>query len=202
LQNSAPAPYPGTPGVGVIPRVMKFIVGNSKGHKTSPPASLRPINHLNPADAVVERTFEMRKIPDPCTGSRWTINGLSWDDITERPVLGTTEIWRFVNPSGMAHPMHVHLSMFQILDRQSFTVVNNEIVPTGSPHPPAPQEAGWKDTVIVNPNEIVRVIVPFEDYLGKFPYHCHILEHEDNEMMRQFETVTDAIFADGFEQPL
>ncbi len=199
LENSAPAPYPGTAGVGVIPRVMKFIVGSGDGYATAPPAVLRSMDYLNPADAVIERTFEMRKVPDPCTGSRWTINGLSWDDITERPILGTTEIWRFVNPSGMAHPMHVHLSMFQILDRQSFTVVDGNIVPSGSPQPPAPQEAGWKDTVMVNSNEIVRVIVPFEDYIGKFPYHCHILEHEDNEMMRQFETFPDPVFADGFE---
>jgi spore coat protein A len=199
LENSAPAPYPGTPGVGVVPRVMKFIVGSNLGHTTPPPATLRPLEQLDPADAVVERTLELRKVNDPCTGSMWTINGLMWDDITEMPVLGTTEIWRFVNRSGMAHPMHVHLSMFQVLDRQAFTVVDGNIVPSGSPAPPAPQEAGWKDTVIVNPSEIVRIIVPFADYAGRYPYHCHVLEHEDHEMMRQFETRTDAIFGNGFE---
>jgi spore coat protein A len=89
--------------------------------------------------------------------------------------------------------------MFQVLDRQAFTVVDGNIVPSGSPAPPAPQEAGWKDTVIVNPSEIVRIIVPFADYAGRYPYHCHVLEHEDHEMMRQFETRTDAIFGNGFE---
>ena len=53
--------------------------------------------------------------------------------------------------------------------------------------------------MIVNPSEIVRIIVPFADYAGRYPYHCHVLEHEDHEMMRQFETRTDAIFGNGFE---
>jgi spore coat protein A len=126
---------------------------------------------------------------------------LLWDNVTELPVLGTTEIWRFVNRSGMAHPMHLHLSMFQILDRQAFTVVDGNVVPTGSAVPPAPEEDGWKDTVQVNPLEIVRIIVPFADYAGRYPYHCHVLEHEDNEMMRQFETRADLVFRNGFDPP-
>jgi spore coat protein A len=69
---------------------------------------------------VVTRDFELRKSPEPCAGSIWTINGLSWDDITEFPKLGTTEIWGFVNRSGVTHPMHMHLVMFQVLDRQAF----------------------------------------------------------------------------------
>lgn len=201
LQNSAPAPYPGTPGVGVVARVMKFIVDANGGHAAPPPSSLRPIEHLDPAAAVVERTLELYKVNDPCTGSMWTINGLMWDDVTDLPVLGTTEIWRFVNRSGMAHPMHLHLSMFQVIDRQPFTLVGGNVVPGGPAVPAAPQEAGWKDTVLVNPNEIVRVVVPFKDYAGRYPYHCHVLEHEDHEMMRQFETRTDTIFGNGFDGP-
>ena len=114
-------------------------------------------------------------------------------------MLGTTEIWRFVNRSGMAHPMHLHLSMFQIVDRQPFTVVNGDIVPSAPATPPAAWESGWKDTVLVNPFEIVRVIVPFADYAGYYPFHCHVLEHEDHDMMRQFQTRTDVIFSSGFE---
>jgi len=79
--------------------------------------------------------------------------------------------------------------MFQVLDRQAFEEQGGQIVPIGSRVPPPAHEAGWKDTVQVGPNEIVRVIARFEDYTGKFPYHCHILEHEDHEMMRQFQTV-------------
>jgi cysteine-rich repeat protein len=86
--------------------------------------------------------------------------------------------------------MHMHLVFFQILDRDTFTTgAGGEIIPDGNPQPPAPQEAGWKDTAMVNPGEIVRVIARFEDYKGLYAYHCHILEHEDHEMMRQFQTV-------------
>ena len=85
--------------------------------------------------------------------------------------------------------MHMHLVMFQVLDIQPFTVVNDTVQVTGPPMPPEPSMAGWKDTVPVMPGEMVRVIARFDDYLGKFPYHCHMLEHEDHDMMRQFEVV-------------
>jgi cysteine-rich repeat protein len=85
--------------------------------------------------------------------------------------------------------MHMHLVMFQVLDRQAFEEQGGLVVPIGSPVPPPAHEAGWKDTVQVGPNEIVRVIARFEGYTGKYAYHCHILEHEDHEMMRQFQTV-------------
>jgi spore coat protein A len=190
LLNDAPAPFPGTAGVGVIPNVMKFVVGSATGHTAALPAALRPLDAIDPADAVVTRDFELAKQGDACAGTMWTINGLGWDDVTEYPELGTTEIWRFVNRSGVTHPMHMHLVMFQVLDRQAFEEIGGNVVPIGSPVPPPPHEAGWKDTVQVGPNEIVRVIARFERYTGRFPYHCHILEHEDHEMMRQFETVT------------
>jgi cysteine-rich repeat protein len=106
------------------------------------------------------------------------------------PALGTTEVWRFVNRSGHIHPMHMHLVFFQVLDRQPFEIVGDTINPLGSPLPPEPHETGPKDTVLVGPNEIVRVIARFEDFVGRFAYHCHVLEHEDHEMMRQFLTTT------------
>jgi cysteine-rich repeat protein len=83
----------------------------------------------------------------------------------------------------------MHLVMFQVLDRQPFDVVDDVVVPIGPPIAPPAHEAGWKDTVRVQRSEIVRVIARFESYTGKFAYHCHILEHEDHEMMRQFQTV-------------
>jgi spore coat protein A len=112
--------------------------------------------------------------------------GKLWDDITENPRLLDTEVWRFINRSGMTHPMHMHLVMFQVLDRQTFDDSGGTIVPTGPLVPPAAYEAGWKDTVQVAPGEMVRVIARFEGYEGLYAYHCHILEHEDHEMMRQF----------------
>jgi spore coat protein A len=94
----------------------------------------------------------------------------------------------------------MHLVMFQVLDRQKFTVVDDKQVPIGEPSPPPPSERGWKDTVAVYPYEIVRVIARFTDYAGAFPYHCHILEHEDHDMMRQFEVV-EAPGQDGTQEP-
>jgi len=74
--------------------------------------------------------------------------------------------------------------MFQVLDKANLT--------TGTPIPLQPWESNaWKDTVQVPPNSKVRVIMRFEDYPGKFPFHCHLLDHEDHEMMRQFQTMHD-----------
>jgi spore coat protein A len=81
----------------------------------------------------------------------------------------------------------MHLVAFQVLDRDGFTTgPGGEIIPNGTPQAPPGEESGWKDTAMVAPNEILRVIARFDDYEGAYPYHCHILEHEDNEMMRQF----------------
>jgi hypothetical protein len=85
--------------------------------------------------------------------------------------------------------MHLHLVQFQILDRQALMFVNGVTTPVGSPVPPADYERGWKDTVNVGAGERVRVIATFTDYPGKFAYHCHMLEHEDWDMMRQFEVL-------------
>jgi spore coat protein A len=69
-------------------------------------------------------------------------------------------------------------------------LVDGNVQTTGPPVAPDSSEAGWKDTTPVRPFEIVRVICRFEDYTGKYPYHCHILEHEEHEMMRQFKVLS------------
>jgi len=191
LENSAPAPFPN--GAVDVTRVMKFIVQPQSGHTDPIPSSLRTIERLQEGDSVMTRDLELKKSGlDSCGRSFWEINGLHWDDITEEPELGTTEIWRFINDSGVSHPMHMHLVFFQILDRDGFTRgPGGEIVPNGSPQSPPLEESGWKDTAMVAPNEILRVIVRFDDYTGLYAYHCHILEHEDHEMMRQFRVVPE-----------
>jgi spore coat protein A len=202
LVNSAPAPYPGTTGVGVVPDVMEFRVQADTGFTDPVPLALRTLEVLQESNAVEHRTFELTKAGgDSCSPFIWevvTTDGLNgpvlgskWDDITEFPELDTTEVWSFANRSGITHPMHMHLVMFQVLDRQSFEDVGGLIVPIGSTVPPPAHEAGWKDTVQVGPNEIVRVIARFDDYTGLFAYHCHILEHEDHEMMREFQVVPE-----------
>jgi hypothetical protein len=178
-----------------IPEIMKFIVQGQAGHTAPIPASLRPVERLHEADASVTRDLILAKTPGgACEGcSQWTINGLGFHDVREFPVLNSTEIWQFINRSGVTHPMHMHLTMFQVLDRQTFVVSNDSIIPVSSRVPPPPEEAGWKDTAAVPPSTIVRVITRFEDYVGRYPYHCHILEHEENEMMRQFQVVRSPV---------
>ncbi len=192
LKNSAPAPFPiGDPMHPALEDIMKFIVQAAPGHTAGLPGSLRPVTRILESESVQSRDFELARTasPGPCGGQNWTINGMHWDDVTEFPVLGTTEIWRFINHSESVHPMHLHLVEFQILDRQPFVMQGDSILLVGSPSPPTPPEAGWKDTAPVNPNEVLRVIARFEDFAGRYAYHCHILEHEDHEMMRQFQVV-------------
>jgi spore coat protein A len=193
LTNSAPSPFP-TGGAGPdIPNIMKFVVGAAPGHVAALPTVLAPVALIPESESVGERRFELRRVADDhCphnAAGRWTINGLGWNEVTEFPVLGTTEVWAWINRSGISHPMHLHLVSFQVLDRQNFTIVDGEVVPVGPRMPPAPNEAGWKDTVQATPGQITRIITRFETYAGLYPYHCHILEHEDHEMMRQFRTV-------------
>jgi spore coat protein A, manganese oxidase len=103
---------------------------------------------------------------------------LGWDDpITENPALGAIETWELHNFTEDAHPIHIHEVQFQIVDRQSME--------GGMTRAPEPWEAGFKDTVIAYPGEVTRVRALF-DLPGLYVWHCHIVEHEDNEMMRPY----------------
>jgi spore coat protein A len=122
------------------------------------------------------------------------LNRKRWHEpVTETPKLNSTEIWEFVNLTEDTHPMHLHLVGFQVLDRRTFDVFayrNNKGLRYLAPAiPPQPNEQGWKDTVQCPPGMITRIIVRFDGYPGKYLYHCHILEHEANDMMRPFEVI-------------
>lgn len=99
------------------------------------------------------------------------------EPVTENPQSGDTEVWEIHNFTEDAHPIHVHMVMFE--------VVNRENVETGEVRPPEVWETGSKDTVVAYPGEITRVKATF-DLEGRYVWHCHILEHEDNEMMRPY----------------
>jgi FtsP/CotA-like multicopper oxidase with cupredoxin domain len=126
---------------------------------------------------------------NPNTGpASWT--SLGWEDsITENPATGATEVWEFYNATVDAHPMHIHEVLFQVVDRQPIFVdeANQTVeVDTGStPTPPEPWEQGFKDTVIAYPGQVTRVRARFNTP-GQYVWHCHIVEHEDNEMMRPY----------------
>jgi len=114
-----------------------------------------------------------------------------WDDpITETPAAGSTEIWEIYDTTEDAHPIHVHLVQFQVVNRQPLaTDSSGELVtpltPVGTPTPPEAWETGTKDTVIAYPGHVTRIRARF-DLRGRYVWHCHILEHEDNEMMRPY----------------
>ncbi len=102
---------------------------------------------------------------------------LRWEDpITENPALGAIEVWEMYNFTEDAHPIHIHEVQFQVVNRQPFGGVSR---------PPESWETGLKDTVIAYPGEITRVKALF-DLPGLYVWHCHIVEHEDNEMMRPY----------------
>jgi FtsP/CotA-like multicopper oxidase with cupredoxin domain len=114
----------------------------------------------------------------------------SWmDAITENPGLGT-EIWEIHNFTADAHPIHVHQTMFQVVNRQGLAtdadgMATQPATLVGVPTPPEVWETGFKDTVIAYPGQVTRIKV-FFDIPGLYVWHCHILSHEDNEMMRPF----------------
>jgi FtsP/CotA-like multicopper oxidase with cupredoxin domain len=104
--------------------------------------------------------------------------------------VGATEVWEFYNFTADAHPMHIHEIVFEVVDRQpiSFTEDLGHIMDVqlaGSPRPPEAWENGFKDTVTAYPGEVTRVRGQFTTP-GQFVWHCHIVEHEDNEMMRPY----------------
>ncbi|HTA92279.1 MAG TPA: multicopper oxidase domain-containing protein, partial [Polyangiaceae bacterium] len=92
-----------------------------------------------------------------------------------------------------SHPIHLHLVRFQILDRQQFDVddylTRGKLTLLGKPVPPDSNEAGWKDTVRADPGLMTRIIISFEGFVGRYVWHCHLLEHAANEMMRPFEVL-------------
>ena len=112
------------------------------------------------------------------------------DPVTENPALGATEIWEFYNTTGDAHPMHVHEVVFEVVNREGLALDENGDVAqpvqlNGIITPPEPWETGFKDTIIAYPGQVTRIRAQFNTP-GQFVWHCHIVEHEDNEMMRPY----------------
>jgi spore coat protein A len=162
---------------------------------TNPPATLRPLARISESSASLTRTITLNEYVDRIGNSMlMLLNHKHWHEpVTETPKLGATEIWEFVNLTEDTHPMHLHLVRFQVLDRRLFDVFayrnDKGLRYLAAATQPAPNESGWKDTVQCPPGMITRIIVRFDGYAGKYLYHCHILEHEANDMMRPFEVL-------------
>jgi FtsP/CotA-like multicopper oxidase with cupredoxin domain len=110
--------------------------------------------------------------------------------VTENPAIGSTEVWELYNTTGDAHPMHVHEVTFEVVNREGLVFDDNGALVeplqlAGNVVLPEPWESGLKDTVIAYPGEVTRIRAQFNTP-GQYAWHCHIVEHEDNEMMRPF----------------
>jgi FtsP/CotA-like multicopper oxidase with cupredoxin domain len=248
LENDAVAPYPFGRANAVVqypslPEIMQFTVKSGAAAPKAVPKKLRlhkpqiaPIT----TPPVRQRFLTLMEIDAP-TGQPlvFLLNNIYWDeavknpDLMERPKVDTVEQWNIISLQPVAHPIHLHLVPFQILNRQKIDTINylkaylatgprqviidhaiaGMTVPTGYPppdptpfgigpvRPPAPNEVGWKDTVLAYPGEVVRLIVPFgaqaaenlpfgNSFTGTYVWHCHMFGHEDNEMMLPFEVVS------------
>ncbi len=176
--------------------IMQFRVSANKvSDNSSLPAQLRPVPKMAESEATKTRLLTLDEY-DSAQGEPvlMLLNGKYWHDpITENPAVNSTEIWSFLNPTDDTHPIHLHAVRFQILDRQHYEpwtyLTKKEFRFLGPRTPPEPWEAGWKDTVRADSKMLTRIIVRFDSYPGRYVWHCHILEHEDNEMMRPYEIV-------------
>jgi spore coat protein A, manganese oxidase len=159
------------------------------------PAILRTVDRIPESAAVRTRTLTLNEYMRPESRIMlMLLNGQYWHEpVTEKPVLDTTEIWSFINTTQDIHPIHLHLVRFQILDRRPFDVDDylnyKKFAYIGDAAPPEPNERGWKDTVKAHPETVTRIIIPFQGYTGRYVWHCHLLEHAANEMMRPFEVI-------------
>ncbi len=123
---------------------------------------------------------------------RMLLNGTHWDmPVTEKPVLDTVEIWTIVNTTDDSHPDPSAPGAVPDSRPACFDGLYSRYrqIATPAAEPPEPYEAGWKDTVRAHASMVTRIIVRFEGYTGRYVWHCHVLEHEDNEMMRPYEVV-------------
>ncbi len=232
LFNGAVAPYPSGPRLrrrGGMPlyQIMRFTVNRAPGWQYPLPTKLRAtsITRLAGRPLAVTRDMTLVEILDTEGAPLMAlVNNRTFDTEARSEVhRDTLEQWNLINTTADAHPMHLHFTQFQVLNRQPFnaaayfaeTYGTQPVTPnTGSFPPPSPSvgdfllpgtrtppanERGWKDTVIAMPGEVTRILVPFganavpgspmaiqASHTGEYVWHCHILEHEDNDMMQRF----------------
>ncbi len=207
MRNNARSPYPkgDTIGEGTAGQIMAFRVGDIPAEPFELPETLRAEPFVVGGIEAETRELVLFEGEDeygrlmPMLGT--TEEGaMTWDEpITENPTLGDTEVWEVYNTTPDTHPIHLHLVAFEVLSRQKFkaevnaeTGVLEDIRLLGQPKQPAANEIGPKDTIQVNPGEVVRLRANF-DRVGRYVWHCHILSHEDHEMMRPYEVIDAAL---------
>jgi spore coat protein A len=187
LQNVAQTPP--SPGMELI---MKFKVGEElfRPDTSTIPRELMPLHKIDPALAIKERTMNLDETIDHYGRVQHLLNNKMWSDpATEKPKLDSIEIWHIVNHFDFAHPVHLHLVHFEILGRKEFTAEDfdefgNYKFNLKCLTPPLDYEKGPKDVVRSEPKQVTTIVMHFKEHCGDYVWHCHILEHEDNDMMR------------------
>jgi spore coat protein A len=209
MKNRKP-PKPVTSPAPLLREVMQIRVGTtvSRPGPTALPTNLLGGRKADLSDPVVTRYLTLNEIDPEEVEWYLNVNGLHFHEpATEMPKVGTVEDWVYINMTGDTHPMHMHLVTFQVIGRTPFDVEAYETaygtgngVPggfdptpfaTGPMEPPAPEERGFKDTVKANPGYFTRIRAKFDLPIGvtapqTYAHHCHIVEHEDNDMIRPF----------------
>ena len=209
LTNDGPAPYPD--GGEVVPdQVMMFKVTKPLNGRdnSSLPNTLLPMTLMSEKSARKQRDLTATELDsadpfgNPIVGQ---LDNAMWTDpVIETPKAGTIEVWNIMNLTGDAHPIHLHLVQFQTLNRQALLTDSSgnpiaKVDPSAPKLPPdANERPAWKDTIKTYPGNVTRIIAKFDLPDGtqttpgqrfRYIWHCHILEHEDNEMMRPYDVV-------------
>jgi spore coat protein A, manganese oxidase len=216
VTNNARAPYP-MGGRATLSQLLKISVNLTlQGTDTTTPgADLQlPVQQALPAPSVT-RLQHLSETLDPITGAPIHLNvedapylddQTHLPDVSTRPAAGAVEDWLLVNTTADTHPIHLHLVTFEVIDRRPFDVAaydpaTQAIAYTGPAVPAAANENGRKDTVQAHPGQVTRIRARFElpdegtvvlppgVTHPQYVWHCHILEHEENDMMRAFEVV-------------
>jgi FtsP/CotA-like multicopper oxidase with cupredoxin domain len=180
------APGAGTYVQGTEMNLLRFDVTGNQSSGGIIPSALPSISYYNISDVKTTRNFTLTMVGGGMHMHR--INGLTFDmnRIDWETPQNSLEEWRIINASNMLHPMHIHSHQFQVYSRN------------GSTNLP-PEDKGWKDTVLVNPFETVRLLVKFSVYKGIYLFHCHNLEHEDDGMMLNYKIVDPVGINEGSE---
>ena len=232
LMNGARTPFPDGPVAvrrGGVPlrEIMQFSVQSEVGYTAPLPAQLRaqPITGLAGLPTASMRSMTLVEVLDAAgIPVMALLNNRTFHSSDVTVVQGDTlEQWELINTTVDAHPIHLHFTQFQVLNRQRFDVdgylattgfvdpATGLVTPgrgnsapvapflRGRPMPPPANERGWKDTVVSMPGEVTRIRVPFgagaaggdplaigSSFKGEYVWHCHILEHEDNDMMQRY----------------
>ncbi|SDR25659.1 multicopper oxidase domain-containing protein [Natronobacterium texcoconense] len=222
LHNDAPTPYRGTrtdDHMKPLPEIMLVDVeGTNEDADTDPtqlPDELTTVPEIPVESVDTHRHLTLAMDTDEHgrmkhrLGTKDQPEGYNLEDpVTEEPTLGETEIWSIANNTSMSHPMHLHLVHFQVLGREPLSDYDSseDGVDPSELESPEPYDLGWNDVVSVDPGEVVHIVVHFGEYegvfndqTGEYMWHCHMVEHEDYDMMRPYR-VLPADGSDGDEQ--